>query len=267
MRITYRNHNVKEYWSLRWDDIPADQPMGNHEVYPLKYAEEAIIDRSAKILEAGCGAGRILRYYHNQGLDIVGMDFIKVAIDKLIDVDCTLKVEVGDITSLRFDDESFKYVLAFGLYHNLEEGLDQAINETYRILEDGGSVCASFRADNIQTKLTDWLTDRRAKASDAVMGGLHAFHKMNLTRREFGQAFEKAGFSIDSIAPVENMPILYKFPFFRISTHKQFDENIARSEGYRLSWFGQRLQNTLMHLFPDQFCNIYVLIAHKSQSL
>ena len=86
---------------------------------------------------------------------------------------------------------------------------------------------------------------------------------MNLTRREFSQSFEKSGFSIDSIEPVENMPILYKFSFFRATTHKQFDENIARAEGYRLSWFGQRLQNMLMFLFPDQFCNIYVLIAYK----
>jgi len=263
MRITYRNHNVEEYWTSRWDDILADQPMENRKVYPLKYAEEMVKYRSAKILEAGCGAGRILRYYHNQGFDIIGIDFIKVAVDKLKEIDSSLKVEVGDITNLRFDDNSFKYVLAFGLYHNLEYGLDQAINETFRVLEFGGSVCASFRADNIQTRLTDWLTERRAKAGNIVMGGKHAFHKMNLTRSEFSQAFEKAGFSIDSIAPVENMPILYKFSFFRATNHKQFDENIARVEGYRLSWFGQWVQNILMHFFPDQFCNIYVLVAYK----
>ncbi len=263
MRITYRNHDVKEYWTSRWADIPADQPMENKNVYPLKYAEETIKDRNAKVLEAGCGAGRILRYYHNQGVDIVGIDFIKVAIDKLKETKSGLKVEVGDITNLCFDDQSFKYVLAFGLYHNLENGLDQAINETYRILKNGGSVCASFRADNIQTKLTDWLTMRRSKNSNDIGRG-HIFHKMNLTRREFEQLFEKAGFTIGSVTPVENMPILYKFTFFRAADHKNFNENIARSEGYRLSRFGQWLQNMLMSFFPDQFCNIYVLIGHKN---
>jgi ubiquinone/menaquinone biosynthesis C-methylase UbiE len=77
---------------------------------------------------------------------------------------------VGDITDLRFENESFKYILAFGLYHNLEHGLDQSIKETYRVLENGGSVCASFRADNIQTKLTDWLTERRASRGGAIGG-------------------------------------------------------------------------------------------------
>jgi SAM-dependent methyltransferase len=233
--------------------------MENAEAYPLKYAEQTVIDRKGTILEAGCGAGRILRFYHDLGMDIVGIDFIPVAIEKLNEIDSTLKVEVGDVTDLRFENGTFKYVLAFGLYHNLEKGLGKSIEETYRVLDHGGSVCASFRADNIQTRLTDWLSERGPKQSKEQK----SFHKMNLTRTEFKQAFEKVGFLVDSIVPVENMPLLYKFSFFRVSEHKVFNENLARTEGYRLSWLGQWLQNSLMFLFPMQFCNIFVLIAHK----
>lgn len=262
MRMTFRSANNKDYWTKRWDDIPADAPMGNLSVYPLKYAQMTVKDKAGKILEAGCGAGRILRYYHDRGHDIIGIDFIDVAIRKLKGIDPTLQAEVGNITNLRFADQSFKYVLAFGLYHNLQDGLDKAIQETHRVLEKGGLVCASFRADNIQTKLTDYLTERKAKKR----GGENMtrfFHKMNLTRNEYEQLFTRAGFIVDFVGPVENMPILYKFAIFRSSGHKEFDENKARMEGYRLSWFGQRLQNFLMRFFPDQFCNIYVLIAHE----
>tara|TARA_B100000767_G_C19541743_1_gene441078 strand:- start:293 stop:745 length:453 start_codon:yes stop_codon:yes gene_type:complete len=150
-------------------------------------------------------------------------------------------------------------VLAFGLYHNLERGLTRSIEKTYRVLEHGGSVCASFRADIIQTRLTDWLTGRKTKASIEKK----IFHKMNLKKSEFKKIFENAGFVVNSIVPVENMPILYKFPFFRASGHNTFDENLARFEGYKLSWFGQKLQRFLMRYFPDQFCNVYVLIAKK----
>ena len=262
MRVTYRYANNKDYWTKRWADIPADAPMANLNVYPLKYAEQTVKNKDGKILEAGCGAGRILRYYHDRGYDIVGMDFIDVAIEKLKEIDSTLQAEVGDITNLRFANQSFKYLLAFGLYHNLEQGLDQAISETHRVLEHDGLVCASFRADNIQTRLTDWLTDKKHKASNKS-SQTKSFHKMNLTRSEYKTLFNKAGFEVLSIYPVENMPILYKFSIFRSSGHKVFDENKARKDGYRLSWFGQCLQNLLMHLFPDQFCNIYVLIARK----
>lgn len=233
--------------------------MENENAYPLKYSRMTIQDgdKAGKILEAGCGAGRILRYYHNKGYDITGIDFIDVAIDKLKKMDTSLKVEVGDIKHLRFQDQSFRHVLAFGLYHNLEKGLHQAIIETHRVLERGGRVCASFRADNIQTRLTDWLADLKAKSTERT------FHKLNLTRRELEQLFVRAGFIIDFIGPAENMPFLYKFSVFRSVRHKNFDENIARAEGYRLSGLGQWLQNILMHFLPDQFCNIYVVIAHK----
>jgi ubiquinone/menaquinone biosynthesis C-methylase UbiE len=262
MRTTYRSTNNKVYWTKRWADIPADQPMENLDVYPLKYAEMTIKERDGRILEAGCGAGRILRYYHDRGYNIIGMDFIDIAIEKLKKIDPTLQVEVGDIKSLNYPDNSFKYILSFGLYHNLENGLEKAISETYRVLEKGGSVCASFRADNVQTRLTDWLANRRAKINASDRKVL-AFHKMNLTRNEFEKLFIRAGFTIDFVGPVENMPILYKFTLFRSSGHKQFNENKARTEGYRLSWFGQKLQNFLMRNYPDQFCNIYVLIARK----
>jgi ubiquinone/menaquinone biosynthesis C-methylase UbiE len=261
MRITYRNHDIKDYWTSRWNDIPSDQSMTNDQIYPLKYAKQIIQDKNGKILEAGCGAGRILRYFHNQNNDIFGIDFIESAITKLKKVDSTLKVEVGNITNLSFKNESFKYILAFGLYHNLEHGLDKSIEETYRVLEPGGSVCASFRADNIQTKIVDWLTERKRKIYKD--NKLLKFHKMNLTAKEFRKLFEKAKFKVDSIEPVENMPILYKFSSFRASNHKVFDENLARTEGYQLQWFGKICQYILMKFFPNQFCNIYVLIAHK----
>ncbi len=109
--------------------------------------------------------------------------------------------------------------------------------------------------------VTDGLADRRARRSGKAAGT--AFHKMNLTRREFAALFERAGFVVESVSPVENMPILYKFAFFRARTHKVFDENRARAEGYRLSGLGQLLQNALMRWLPDQFCNIYVLIARR----
>lgn len=59
------------------------------------------------------------------------------------------------------------------------------------------------------------------------------------------------------------MPLMYKFRAFRASNHKSFDENIARKEGYQLSGLGKFVQNSLMKLFPNQFCNIYVIIAEK----
>ena len=41
------------------------------------------------------------------------------------------------------------------------------------------------------------------------------------------------------------------------------NENIAREQGYKLSNFGNYLQMLIMKILPDQFCNLYVIIAKK----
>lgn len=262
MRTTYRYRHVKDYWSQRWRQTPADKPMENLSIYPLCYSELTVLnDKKGKILEAGCGAGRLVRYYHNRGFDITGFDYIPVAIQKLKAADPSLKIEVGDITRLGYADRSFKYVLSFGLYHNLENDLQKAVDETYRVLEAAGKVCASFRADNLQTRISDFIENKK-KSTEAHDAELH-FHKLNLTKKEFIELFESSGFKVEKVFNVQNMPFLYKFRVFRAKNHKQFDEFVARSEGYQLSWFGKYLQNILIALFPNEFCNLYVLVAKK----
>jgi SAM-dependent methyltransferase len=263
MRETYRRANNKDYWEKRWFDIPADEPMENENKYPLKYAKQTVDSNDGRVLEAGCGAGRVLRYYKERGYDILGIDFIEVAVRKLKEVDPELAVEVGDITNLKYEDNFFQFVLSFGLYHNLKGTyLEKAVKETYRVLTPGGKVCASFRADNIQTKLTDGLAEYRSK-KEGTKDPAREFHKMNLTKNEFAELFERFGFLVEDVYPVVNMPILYKFPFFRKREHQHFDENVARKEGYQLSPIGNIIQNSLMKYFPEQFCNINVLIAKK----
>lgn len=75
MRITFRHTNNKDYCTHRWADIPADDPMDNLNVFPLKYSELIIKKNEGPILEAGCGVDQFLRYYHDLGHDIIGIDF------------------------------------------------------------------------------------------------------------------------------------------------------------------------------------------------
>jgi len=260
LRITYRKLANKKYWEKRWVDIPVDKPMGNVNIYPLKFSENLIKNSAGTILEAGCGNGRILRYYHNKGYNITGIDFIEAAVKKLKKLDPSLNVQVGDISKLKFEDKTFDYLLAFGLFHNLEKNLNEAIQESHRVLKKDGKICASFRADNIQNRLTDWLSNRKLKhTKDNSL----VFHKMNLAASEFESLFQNNSFEVEKLYSVENMPILYKFRFFRSKEHKNFNESFGRNEGYRLSLFGKILQTVLMKYFPNQFCNIYVIIARK----
>lgn len=262
MRISYRQQHNTDYWEERWNNVSIDAPMHNVHSYPLKYAEMTVADRQGAILEAGCGPGRIVKFYHDAGYKITGIDFIGSVIDKLKQESPDLDLAQADIRDLNFASGSFRYVLAFGLYHNLETGLEQALSETARVLEEGGRLCASFRADNIQNRIVDRLAERKKPETQA----LHKkkFHKINFTEREIIKLIEGADFIIENIYPVENMPLLYKFRFFRHKKHKVFNESLGRKQGYQLNILGGLIQKLLIGLFPKQFCNVFVLIARKA---
>ncbi len=257
VRKTYRNMGTFDYWSKRWTDIPADQAMTNETVYPLKHACFAVNSMPGRILEAGCGAGRVLRYFHEQGCDITGIDYVAKAVEKLKRLDASLVVEVADITKLNFADNSFNVVLAFGLYHNFHgRDLLDSLRETHRVMNDGGVLCASFRADNICNHINDWLYDKRHESN-----GERHFHKLNLTEDEFRLALEMAGFTVEKMEYVENMSLLYKFSIWRASEDGKMHESTDRSKGYELNAVGKFIQKTLMRLFPKSFCNIWVATA------
>ena len=62
------------------------------------------------------------------------------------------------------------------------------------------------------------------------------------------------------------MFFFYKFKFFRSKEHKHFDESLGRNEGYKLSWLGKLIENFLIYLFPNQWCNMHTIIAHKKKN-
>ena len=86
------------------------------------------------------------------------------------------------------------------------------------MLKKGGSICASFRSDNIQNKLTDWLSKRKNRYKT----GKDIFHKINFTKEDFKTLFEKNGFEVEKVYAVENMPILFRLLFFRSKNQKIF---------------------------------------------
>lgn len=255
MRATYRSHNGNHsYWKNRWTRTAADSGRLNLDKYPGKHAERVIAPAHGPVLEAGCGAGRVLMHYHNQGKPIIGIDFIEEAIVNIRNVDPKIDARVGDITRLEFETGTFDAVVAFGLYHNLERNIEAAVAETRRVLKTNGKLCASVRLDNIQNRVIDFINGRERS-------GERVFHKMNFKTHEFVDILHASGFKVTGIDYVENMSFLYKIRTFRHASQKQFDERSARGEGYQLSAFGRALQRLLVTLSPKSFSNIVVVTA------
>jgi SAM-dependent methyltransferase len=258
MRISYRTHGgALDYWQRRWDGVEVDSGAINLSRYPGLYAERVIKAQrpDGPVLEAGCGAGRVVRHYHERGTEIIGLDFIASVLAAIRRQDATISLVAGDITKLSFPDETFSAVLAFGLYHGLENGLEEAMADTRRVLRTGGLLCASMRLDNFQNRMTDRMAESNAISAE------RAFHKLNLTTAEFKTLVTGSGFEVESIDYVENMSFLYKYPALRHASQRVFSETEARGAGYRFNVVGGALQRIAMALAPSRMANLAVITA------
>ena len=115
-------------------------------------SEEALIAEhvpdGARVLDLGCGAGRVAIPLAEMGLNVVGIDvsagMVAAAREQArfaSDVAGSLSFDVGDATALSFPDESFDSVLF--CYNGIElvpgmQGKRQVLEEAYRVLRPGG---------------------------------------------------------------------------------------------------------------------------------
>lgn len=262
MKIVYSDTANPNYWDSRWEAAGPDQSrFQSTEFYPIKYAE-MVTDKANRILEAGCGNGRLYFHYPNKGKDIVGIDNSGPAIQNIKGVDPEANVQEESITNLSFEDGICNAVLCFGLFHNLidPEQLGRAFKEVSRILKPGGKVVASVRADNVENDVSEWIIRKRRKGHV-----FDQFHKLQFQPEDLRYFLESTGFVVERIMYVRNVSFLFKFNWLRRKDMKeqQFVENEARSLGFKLNPIGQVLDRLLHGIFPRHFSNLLVAIAQK----
>lgn len=261
MRKVYRDKNNSDYWENRWANSGVDEDgFNNLNIYPIKYAELAI-NKEDKILEAGCGAGRVYFHYNKQGFDIKGIEYSKIAVENILKKDSTAEVIEGSITDLPYADNSFNTILAFGLYHNIEDKkeLQKSFDETNRVLSKGGQLVASVRFDSLENNIVENIMKKRANGKP-----FNKFHRCHFSLDDM-KGFLGAGMEIEKVFYARNVSFLFKYDFFRKKDLKtsNFSEAKARSGGFELNLFGTVLDNFLHGIFPTLFSNLLVIIARK----
>ena len=109
----------------------------------------AHLPKDAPILEAGCGLGAWVVYLSDRGYDITGIDHDASVIDRLKTWRPTLKVSCGDIRKLPYEDGALGAVISLGVMEHFEEGCEEALNETRRVLKPRGLLFFTVPINNI----------------------------------------------------------------------------------------------------------------------
>jgi len=166
-RLVRRLLLYPEYWHLRF--------VGR-DILPF--------NGQGRLLDVGCGPGRLLQELREHGWDVYGVDFSPVAVGRARSVG--LNVRQGDLLTAGFESNFFDVVL---FSHSLEHVFDPVatLREAHRILKPGGRLLLFLpNAGSTETALFGrwWI------AWDPPRHLFH-FNKHSVTR-----LLDKAGFGV-----------------------------------------------------------------------
>jgi ubiquinone/menaquinone biosynthesis C-methylase UbiE len=104
---------------------------GPYSLEPVK----TLLDKGARVLDVGCGSGKMLAPMSRAGFDVVGADISRGALLTL----ASRKIVQGDARNLPFKDNVFNGAVCYDVLQHLLEGeRNAAVREIRRVLAPGG---------------------------------------------------------------------------------------------------------------------------------
>ena len=177
---------------------------------------ELVGDLTGRVLEIGCGTGRLFEYY-GEGVELDAIepeeDFLAVAATKVANAAARVRAVAGDGTSLAFPDDSFDAVV-LGLVLCSVPSVDRVLAEAFRVLRRGGRLRALEHVRS-EAPIAGLLMD----ATNPLWLRLNQ-HGCNWNRQPLPK-IEAAGFQIDDVRTSKRFDTLHPaFPMQRIRAHK-----------------------------------------------
>jgi len=153
LRKIFTIRNLEAQREHMWSARPIEEEVA---ACPRRRIARYFMDYLPKdepILEAGCGLGAWVIYLGDQGFDIAGIDNDPQVIGRLKERRPSLKVTAGDIRRLPYEAGSLGAVISLGVMEHFEEGCDEAMRETWRVLRPGGLFFFTVPLNNLFRKI------------------------------------------------------------------------------------------------------------------
>ena len=201
-------------WEDRADAWIAWTRKPSHDAYAhFRDAFFAILPPpGGRVLEVGCGEGRVCRDLRSRGYDeVVGLDASPTLIAAAGEADPAGEYVVGAAEALPFETASFDLVVAYNSLMDVDD-LAVSVREISRVLRDGGRFCAcvthpvrgrggwEMRASGEVYVVKHRYFDARRYRFDAARDGLEfTFDTRTYPLADYANALESAGLLIESL--------------------------------------------------------------------
>jgi ubiquinone/menaquinone biosynthesis C-methylase UbiE len=170
----------------------------------LKLANDFIntIPSGSKLLEVGCGPGRVLRHLtkHIEGVEAVGIDINKAAIDYAsVKHSGIAKFRRMNGTELECSENSFDNVIMIGVVGGVEpEEREKLMAQAFRVVKPSGSVAiVEFKYNTDPDKVQKYKEAEditHEKGTRIIKRGNKELVVKHFTEDELIELFAKAGF-------------------------------------------------------------------------
>ena len=141
----------------------------------------SLSERPLRILDLGCGTGKLSRYLHDAtGCEVIGIDPAEASVAKARQNASALTFLVQSAEALLFPDTSFDSIVSLKAIHEIPHP-QQALNEAYRVLRHGGLIF-----------IVDWVGGVAQTSS-------HGHAKLYFTPIQLQKALTAAGFAAVSL--------------------------------------------------------------------
>lgn len=137
---------VPDFWDRHWEaeKFKGIIEGGENNKFVLKTLNKYIPDKKGKILEGGCGMGRVVYCMQAHGYESVGVDFAEKTIERVKETFPELDVRVRDVRDLQFPDNYFTGYWSIGVIEHFWNGYHDILKEMRRVLIPGGYLFLTF---------------------------------------------------------------------------------------------------------------------------
>jgi SAM-dependent methyltransferase len=187
----------------------------------------------SRLLEAGCGAGRWVRFLTDRGYRIVGLEYAHDTVRMVRSVWPDLEVVQGDCSMAPFETGAFDGVLSFGVIEHFIEGPRAPLQEIFRVLAPGGKALITVPCQTLLRRIKHKLWwNEIAQSPRALAGRLLTgkskrlaradkrhlfpavpawgdFFEYRLAPTQFAAAVTDVGFTIEEHLPIGTMDGIY----------------------------------------------------------
>jgi SAM-dependent methyltransferase len=132
------------------------QTFGNIDIYLFDQLLKGRFDACKTVLDAGCGGGRNLIYFLQNGFEVYGVDQSEAAIDAVKQLSTALSpanplsnFSVAGVDNLPFADNTFDLVICSAVLHFAKDAqhFDAMLRAMFNVLKPGGYFFARLASD------------------------------------------------------------------------------------------------------------------------